>query len=89
MIANAAASEANIIFGAVIDPENEGSVQITVIGTGFEAEGVMPTDRMALPRQRSAASSPRVRSRGLPDSAAPSGRDTLDIPAFLRPRQRP
>ena len=90
VISNAAASEANIIFGAVIDPENEGSVQITVIGTGFEAEGVMPTDRVAaLPRQRSAASSPRVRSRGLPDSAAPSGRDTLDIPAFLRPRQRP
>ena len=47
VIANAAASEANIIFGAVIDPENEGSVQITVIGTGFEAEGAMPTERDA------------------------------------------
>ena len=90
VIANAAASEANIIFGAVIDPENEGSVQITVIGTGFEAEGAMPTERMpALSRQRSAAPSPRVRSRGLPEGSAPRGRDTLDIPAFLRPRQRP
>ena len=90
VIANAAASEANIIFGAVIDPENEGSVQITVIGTGFEAEGAMPTERMpALSRQRSAAPSPRVRSRGLPEDSAPRGRDTLDIPAFLRPRQRP
>ena len=90
VIANAAASEANIIFGAVIDPENEGSVQITVIGTGFEAEGAMPTERMpALSRQRSAAPSPRVRSRGLPETATPRGRDTLDIPAFLRPRQRP
>ena len=79
VIANAAASEANIIFGAVIDPENEGSVQITVIGTGFEAHGTMPTDRMALPRQRSAAPSPRVRSRGLPEGSAPRGRDTLDI----------
>ena len=88
VISNAAASEANIIFGAVIDPENEGAVKITVIGTGFEAEAIMPTERMpALPRQRSAAPSPRA--RGLPDSAAPRGRDALDIPAFLRPRQRP
>ncbi len=89
VIANAAASEANIIFGAVIDPENEGAVKITVIGTGFEAQGTMPTEGMpALPRQRSAAPSPRVRSRGLPESSAPRDRDPLDIPAFLRPRQR-
>ncbi len=88
VIANAAASEANIIFGAVIDPENEGSVKITVIGTGFEAQAMMPGERMsALPRQRPAAPSPRA--RGLPEGAAPRGRDALDIPAFLRPRQRP
>ena len=90
VISNAAASEANIIFGAVIDPENEGSVKITVIGTGFEAQTVMPTERMpVLPRQRAESTSPRVRSRDLPESAAPRGRDPLDIPAFLRPRQRP
>ncbi|MDE2992408.1 MAG: cell division protein FtsZ, partial [Chloroflexota bacterium] len=90
VISNAAASEANIIFGAVIDPENEGSVKITVIGTGFEAQTVMPTERMpVMPRQRSENTSSRVRSRGLPEGAAPRGRDPLDIPAFLRPRQRP
>ena len=72
VISNAAASEANIIFGAVIDPENEGSVKITVIGTGFESQAAMPTERMpVMPRQRAESTSPRVRSRDLPEGAAP------------------
>ncbi len=86
VIANAADSEANIIFGAVIDPEVEGTVKITVIGTGFESQGGMPADRMALPRQRAAAPTPRARSRGASETSAP--RDALDIPAFLRPRRQ-
>ena len=88
VISDAAADEANIIFGAVIDPENEGSVKITVIGTGFESEAMMPAERMPVMTRRSDAPSPRVRARSLPEAAAPRGRDPLDIPAFLRPRQR-
>jgi cell division protein FtsZ len=35
-VLEAAGEEANVIFGAVIDPETEGEVTITVIATGFE-----------------------------------------------------
>jgi cell division protein FtsZ len=36
IIQEAAHEEANIIFGAVVDPKMEGSVKITVIATGFD-----------------------------------------------------
>jgi cell division protein FtsZ len=36
VIQEAAHEEANIIFGAVVDPAMEGKVKITVIATGFE-----------------------------------------------------
>lgn len=39
IIHDAAHEEANIIFGAVIDPRLEGRVKITVIATGFRREG--------------------------------------------------
>lgn len=39
IIHDAAHEEANIIFGAVIDPRLEGRVKITVIATGFQREG--------------------------------------------------
>jgi cell division protein FtsZ len=35
IISDAADNEANIIFGAVIDPELEGEVRVTVLATGF------------------------------------------------------
>ena len=38
IIHDAAHEEANIIFGAVVDPSMEGQVKITVIATGFEDE---------------------------------------------------
>ena len=39
IIYEAAHEDANIIFGAVIDPSMEGRVKITVIATGYEAAG--------------------------------------------------
>jgi cell division protein FtsZ len=39
IIHEAAHEEANIIFGAVIDPRLEGRVKITVIATGFDRAG--------------------------------------------------
>jgi cell division protein FtsZ len=36
IIQEAAHEEANIIFGAVVDPKMEGRVKITVIATGFD-----------------------------------------------------
>jgi len=37
IIAKSADADANIIFGAVIDPQMQGEIQITVIATGFDA----------------------------------------------------
>src|SRR5687767_8126234 len=39
IIQEAAHEEANIIFGAVVDPKMEGKVKITVIATGFDRPG--------------------------------------------------
>jgi cell division protein FtsZ len=47
IIQEAAHEDANIIFGAVVDPRMEGKVKITVIATGF--------DRVASARQASAS----------------------------------
>jgi len=38
IVSKAADSEANVIFGAVIDPDLEDEVKVTVIATGFETE---------------------------------------------------
>src|SRR3954462_5358486 len=48
IIQEAAHEDANIIFGAVVDPKMEGKVKITVIATGF--------DRVAAARQATASS---------------------------------
>jgi cell division protein FtsZ len=41
IVYSAAHEEANIIFGAVVDPQMEGQVKITVIATGFENRAIM------------------------------------------------
>jgi cell division protein FtsZ len=48
IIQEAAHEDANIIFGAVVDPKMEGKVKITVIATGF--------DRVAAIKQATASS---------------------------------
>ncbi len=51
IITEAAAPEANIIFGAVIDEAFTGQVKVTVIATGFEDSAASPA-QMASPAQR-------------------------------------
>jgi len=63
--------DANIIFGAVIDPEIQDEVRITVIATGFEA---------AVERQQPR----RADSKTIEFPVRSYDRDDLDIPAFLR-----
>ncbi len=62
--------DANIIFGTVIDERFDGSVQVTVLATGFEGGRPTVTERIAI--------RDRVPGR--------SNGDELDIPAFLRRR---
>jgi len=47
IIHEAAHDEANIIFGAVVDPTMQGQVKITVIATGFDREGAEPASDRA------------------------------------------
>jgi cell division protein FtsZ len=96
IVHEAAHEEANIIFGAVIDPDLQGEVRITVIATGFAERRdilVPPSKVVDLPRpSRSspfAGQGPSWRRRAAADARAEGGAtvdvaDELDVPTFLR-----
>ena len=75
IINKAADPNANIIFGAVIDPSMNGDVQITVIATGFDSR--RPVQSQPLPP----ISVARPVTSRIPDM------EEIDIPAFLRQRK--
>lgn len=77
-IAGAADKDANIIFGAVIDPRVQGEVRITVIATGFDG-------RASAAKPASAAPPPRKLREIVP--AVHVDIEDIDRPAFLRRRQ--
>jgi cell division protein FtsZ len=91
IVQEAAHDEANIIFGAVIDPSLADEVRITVIATGFteKKEAVNPGSKVVeMPKgPRSPAPAPKDWRRRLADvrgeADAPMDED-LDVPAFLR-----
>jgi cell division protein FtsZ len=91
VIAQAADPEANIIFGAVIDPKLDNEVKITVIATGFD---VMQKAQRSLPSFRRARTSYGVGSgigsepSAAPDVTPPGGRDR-GLPIEDRDRDRP
>ncbi|PWU25642.1 MAG: cell division protein FtsZ, partial [Candidatus Rokuibacteriota bacterium] len=84
--------EANIIFGAVIDPSLDDEVRITVIATGFteRIEAADPGSKVVeMPKgPRSFMPGPRDWRRRLgdvrADADAPVAEEDLDVPAFLR-----
>jgi cell division protein FtsZ len=95
IVQEAAHDEANIIFGAVIDPGLRDEVRMTVIATGFadKKQETSPTKIVDLPRSsRSSASQPGAaaawRRRLAADVRAeaddPMGDADYDVPAFLR-----
>lgn len=83
--------EANIIFGAVIDPDMKDELQLTVIATGFDKPrqednsvlGTRSTEsrgyERSTPRSETPRSNPEYRN-----PVRTFDRDDLDIPAFLR-----
>lgn len=82
IITQAVDSEANIIFGSVIDPNISGEIKITVVATGFTSERPhhpqIETRRMEPEPARSYASF---------NNAVEEEKDEeLDIPAFIRHR---
>jgi cell division protein FtsZ len=78
VVTGAADSNANVIFGAVIDPAMEDAIRVTAIATGF---GGRPRRRRVEAPVGAGASAARER----PTISAPSVSDVdIDIPSFLR-----
>jgi cell division protein FtsZ len=75
MIARAVDSEAQIIFGASIDPEMQGKVRVTVLAAGFGA-------RISTSRSAAAGSGHPLEF----DKVSPVNMDDIEVPAFLRYR---
>jgi cell division protein FtsZ len=84
VIAEAAADDANIIFGAVVDERLEGKMSITVVATGF-GEGAVRRPQEAAAPQPPDERREAPADRGTPFERPPSfeGGD-LDIPSFIR-----
>jgi cell division protein FtsZ len=80
VIASAADADANIIFGAVIDPRMQGDIKITVIATGFD--GKASTHVGSAPSL--VATTIKTLREPLPKRTFENS--NLDIPAFLRGR---
>ena len=83
IVQEAADEDANIIFGAVVDPALKGKVKITVIATGFEKQ---PADKVQSLPLRSAtinqANSAPTRTSSSP--TASRAVEDLDVPTFIR-----
>ena len=90
---------ANIIFGAVIDPQMQGEMRITVIATGFTGEIAEPISR---PRASGAAARDRIMPSEQSRKQQPPGTSSVndsfpkpqppqtagaDLPAFLQNRR--
>jgi cell division protein FtsZ len=94
IVHEAAHEEANIIFGAVIDPHLQDEVRITVIATGFteRKQESSPTKVVDLPRSAKPGIQPGAAAawrRRLAADVRAEGDDPLadadyDVPAFLR-----
>jgi cell division protein FtsZ len=84
IITEAADSEANIIFGAVINDSYTGEVKITVVATGFDDT---PRERPSIIRQHVSLGQGTA---AIPNSSNGNGNagkyaeNELDIPAFIR-----
>jgi cell division protein FtsZ len=90
IVQEAADEDANIIFGAVIDPALKGKVKITVIATGFGAQAnarpAASASQTDTPTDMSAyADYARLRS----DTAQPAAAASVQVPARMSIARRP
>ncbi|RIW36327.1 cell division protein FtsZ [Bacillus salacetis] len=102
IVASASDQEVNMIFGSVINEELKDDIVVTVIATGFNEEAVQPKQTRPSfggmkPNNNNAAQQQapkREQKREEPQQQEPSrtssqgAEETLDIPTFLRNRNR-
>lgn len=83
--------DANIIFGAVIDPSMADEIRITVIATGFDAAHMQRRPATTATQStrldgRPQASQPVPTGQTIPFPSRTFKREDLDVPAFIRKR---
>jgi cell division protein FtsZ len=90
VVYSAVSDEANIIFGAVIDDRLHGEVLITVIATGFDlaVQHQMQSRPMVAARPQPAGVPVAAGVRSEKSEFKKLASDILDIPEFLRARQK-
>ncbi|WP_079529761.1 cell division protein FtsZ [Halobacillus hunanensis] len=101
IVTSAADQEVNVIFGSVINENLKDEIVVTVIATGFDEaqiaeaqkrpRGNMMNQSKPTPQERVREEQPQSRreaSHQVPPKQAPQEEDTLDIPTFLRNRNR-
>jgi cell division protein FtsZ len=86
IIRKTADPDANIIFGATIDPDMDDEIQLTVIATGFDANKKVSAE----PRRQPIVFPPRGQRPDQIDIAlgSDSSVDDEDVPPFLRKQAR-
>jgi cell division protein FtsZ len=82
IVQGAAESNANIIFGAVLDEAQGEEVRVTVIATGFDHGRARPRTAREDVRGRARDRGPRIDDRQRSSLEIPD--DEIDIPPFLR-----
>jgi cell division protein FtsZ len=84
VVTSAAAQDANVIFGAVIDEALGDEVRVTVIATGFGAAGALRRRqaRAATGMPDVAATGTEVGEAPIPPLEVPD--EMLEVPSFLR-----
>lgn len=96
IVASASDQEVNMIFGSVINENLKEEIVVTVIATGFNEEIIQPKpSRPAFGQQKPSTGTvkreqPREEAQPEPvrSSSVQQPEDTLDIPTFLRNRNR-
>ncbi|NLE76992.1 MAG: cell division protein FtsZ [Chloroflexi bacterium] len=95
-ITRSAGPDTNIIFGTTLDDKMEGRAQVILVATGIggadtavvELPQEQPVEAAAPEPQREAPAPVRLSLAPVAGPPAWEGENTLDIPAFLRRRQR-
>src|SRR5690625_1306368 len=92
LVTSAADKEVNVIFGSVINDSLKDEIIVTVIATGFkeiEESAKQPKHRPVIKHHQHAATNINDEySVPLNDSRQDHDEDTLDVPTFLRNRNR-
>ncbi|RCW70795.1 cell division protein FtsZ [Saliterribacillus persicus] len=97
IVTSAADQEVNVIFGSVINEELKDEIVVTVIATGFDETQMKmtPNKQKSIMNQKPKSERPEEQTREAkpkpntnPSSRVAQEEDTLDIPTFLRNRNR-